>query len=424
MRSLSSLVFLLLLFTALPVEASASSVVINEVAWMGAKIENIEQKNWWRYEWLELYNNTSEAVSLTGWKIELLRTKTDWTLNLTGAISPYGYFLIVSSDKIHPDYDLNYSNLGGKFVNGGQKIILKNNNGEVIDVVDCTSGWFAGNNSTKQAMERKNPETTGDNSVNWQTSQNPGGTPKAENSSFVKEIFTSTGDNEASTETETTTSPLAKQEAEKQKTENYYSNIFFSEILPSPEGADEKEEWIEISNQNSFETDISNWKISDSIGTMTTYSFPEDTKIGANGFLIFSRLTTKITLNNDADGLSLLWPDGKVVASVDYEKAPRGQSYNKTDSGWKWSFFPTPGSQNKIQTASQEKSGGEVNEIPEELDATTTKKLAAVGEQIPNLSKIPAQKTSYSFPLALSLAIFSGFVILFLKTKIKNGKNI
>jgi len=35
-------------------------------------------------------------------------------------------------------------------------------------------------------MERKNPQLSGSDSSNWQTSQNPGGTPKAENSPGAK----------------------------------------------------------------------------------------------------------------------------------------------------------------------------------------------------------------------------------------------
>ena len=108
-----------------------------------------KSKNWWRYEWLELYNNTNQAISLEGWKIELYQIELDWTLELEKEIPANSLFLIVSSDKIASDANLNYSNLGGKFTNSGQKVILKDNLGNIIDYLDCFSfgGWFAGDNT-------------------------------------------------------------------------------------------------------------------------------------------------------------------------------------------------------------------------------------------------------------------------------------
>jgi len=162
--------------------ADPLDLVINEIAWMGTKIEGIESKNWWRYEWLEFYNNTGNKISLSGWKIELYSNDLDWTLPLEGEILAKGYFLVVSSEKIFPEYNLNYSNLSGKFKNSGQKVLLKDGEGKIVDEVNCLSGWFAGNNETKRTMERKDQKISGLDFTNWQTSQNPGGTPKAGNS--------------------------------------------------------------------------------------------------------------------------------------------------------------------------------------------------------------------------------------------------
>jgi len=161
------------------------NVVINEIAWMGTPVQGIESKDWWRYEWLELYNNDGNPVVIDGWRIELYRSDLDFGINLTGTIPANGYFLIVSSDKI-PGYDLNYANLGGKLNNGGQKILLKDNSNTIIDNLDFSSGWPAGDNTTKQTMER--------NTNGWQTSLNAGGTPKAQNSTGATEESSSTSE--------------------------------------------------------------------------------------------------------------------------------------------------------------------------------------------------------------------------------------
>lgn len=175
---IGKLLFLFLLFAPFSVFGQTEkSVVINEIAWMGSSVEGVEQNQWWRYEWLELHNPLDVPVGLDGWTVELSRDKPDFKVSLKGSIDPKGYFLAGASDKIS-NVDLNYKNLAGEFVNSGQKVVLKNNTGEIIDEVDATKGWPAGDNETKRTMER----VAGSDPATWQTSENPGGTPKAQNS--------------------------------------------------------------------------------------------------------------------------------------------------------------------------------------------------------------------------------------------------
>ncbi|MFH1656739.1 MAG: lamin tail domain-containing protein [Candidatus Nealsonbacteria bacterium] len=107
----------------------------------------------------------------------------------------------------------------------------------------------------------------------------------------------------------------------------YPINIVLNELLPSPEGSDAENEWIEIFNQNDFEIDISNWKIQDVEGKTTTYIFPEKTIIPSKEYLVVYRPETKITLNNDKDGLNLIQPNNEIIDSIKYEKAKNNQSY-------------------------------------------------------------------------------------------------
>jgi len=195
---------------------------------------------------------------------------------------------------------------------------------------------------------------------------------------------------------------------------SYPDGIIFSEILPSPEGADETEEWIEVLNQNNFEVLLSDWKITDTVGKITTYSFPKGTKIPPQGFLVLWRPTTKITLNNDGDGLKLIQPDGKIVDEATYEKAPLGQSYNLVNSNWSWSTNLTPGAVNFIPFPHpEEKIGAESLKDKSTTEPETKRELAAIGEQISKPSK-----SLFILLIALSLAISSGIIILVLKKKL------
>jgi len=199
-----------------------------------------------------------------------------------------------------------------------------------------------------------------------------------------------------------------------------FPKIVINELLPSPAGSDATEEWIEIFNPNDFEVNLSGWKIQDTIGKTKIYTFPKETKISAKGFLVLKRPVSKITLNNEGDGLKLTDSDGKTIDEISYQKAEKGKSYNKTplesskedltgqtDSGWIWSNNLTPGSEN-IVPVQKEKP----------LELAEEKGLAAIGEQIP-------RETSFS-PLlvALGIAIFSGIIILILKRKISSKNKI
>lgn len=155
----------------------------------------------------------------------------------------------------------------------------------------------------------------------------------------------------------------------------YPSGIIINKILPNaPLGIKEEEgEYIEILNQNVFEVDLSDWKIEDIVGKTTTYIFPKGTKIKPLGFLVLSRPVSKITLNNDGDGLNLIQPDGKIVDSVKYEKAPSGQSYNRIGSEWSWQPILTSDSTNIILDQKNKKT-----ELLEEVEKEKNKEVMKI----------------------------------------------
>jgi len=386
--------YLIFLFISPCLAANPLDVVINEIAWMGTKVS-------YNDEWIELYNNTNSVINLSGWKLVAKNGKPE--INLSGEIPAKGFYLLERTDDEtvqNIPADQIYT---GALENQGENLELYDNFRNLVDVVNCSSGWFAGDNETKQTMERKFEISTGSDPGNWQTSQNSGGTPKAKNSLIIEL---------PKTEPEPKLTPHEEsqpktQPEEKPKPIIYPSGIIINEILPSPEGPDEKEEWIEILNKNDFEVSLSGWKISDISGKIATYTFPKGTKISAKGFLVLFRPITKITLNNDGDSLNLTQPDGKIIDSVIFEKAPQGQSYNRTETGWVWSNTLTPGSENiipkKILEAKKEKTQESIDE----------KGVAAIGKQVP--------RSLLVFLIALTIAIFSGVIILILKKRIKSG---
>ncbi|MSU54848.1 MAG: lamin tail domain-containing protein [Candidatus Staskawiczbacteria bacterium] len=148
---------------------SPQVVVINEIAWMGTASSAND-------EWMELFNPGDEAISLSGWELE----SADGTpkILLSASIDAHGFYLLertsddsvlgVTADQIYT----------GALGNAGEHMYLRNASGDVIDEVDSSAEWFSGNNTTKQTMQRKDFSISGNSADNWQTSQDPGGSPR------------------------------------------------------------------------------------------------------------------------------------------------------------------------------------------------------------------------------------------------------
>ena len=118
--------------------------------------------------------------------------------------------------------------------------------------------------------------------------------------------------------------------------------ITINEFMANPSGKDEEEEWIEIYNDSDSITDISGWQMDDTASGSSAFIFPKNTLIAPKSYLVFSRQTTKIALNNDADSVKLLMPGGILFQEINYENPPQGKSSARTAEGFVWSE-PTPG---------------------------------------------------------------------------------
>jgi len=196
----------------------------------------------------------------------------------------------------------------------------------------------------------------------------------------------------------------------------YTSGVFINEILPNPKGADETDEWIELYNSNNFVVDLTGWKIQDTAGTAKTYTIG-NLKISAYGFLVLKRPDTKIMLNNDEDGLNLLMPDNRVAFSVNYSKAPLGQSYSRASGTWMWSSILTPGAKNIIPAPAD---NGLQNAKKSDNSNVEAKDLTASLIDSVNQKKIGNSSPWFLFFTVLIATIILATTVLFIKLKFKN----
>lgn len=143
----------------------AKTVVINEIAWMGTASNRSSD------EWIELYNNTGQDIDLSGWNLTISGKEINWD-NTSSTIQANAYYLLErTNDNTVSDITADSIYKGG-MKNSGENLVLSNNNGEIIDQVDNSEGWFAGERDDfYRTMERINANSPGSWQSNWQTSE-------------------------------------------------------------------------------------------------------------------------------------------------------------------------------------------------------------------------------------------------------------
>jgi len=344
-----------------------ASVSFNEIAWMGTSISSTN-------EWIELFNDGVDSVDLSGWKI----TTNDGglSINLSGSIPAQGFYLIErTDDNTVPSVvaDL-VSPFGSGLSNSGEDIVLKDSTGNTIDSLSFSGGWPAGDNTTKDTMQKSN-------SV-WITASS---TPKVQNSGVVQNINSSNRLSNANVSEQTITKKeTAKKEVvpsikisittPKRKIINHVKTLFTPEIIglsgekiyygyfvwsmgdgnsyndrqlkkiehtyntvgvyavtlsyfenswaensiaeitipvevinPKVDIKILSDGSIELSNNNTEDISISNWKITN--GT-NTYTFPRGMMIFSNKKVIISKGVLGFTADNKT---LITYPDGQNV---------------------------------------------------------------------------------------------------------------
>lgn len=114
-------------------------IIFNEIAWSGSSRVCRDR------EWIELYNPSSTVKSLENWTLDIYTSEVTSSVALTGSIEANGYYLISHADifslLITPDVVIPQHT---QISNSGARLVLQNQDGEIIDVVDQSLGWTAG----------------------------------------------------------------------------------------------------------------------------------------------------------------------------------------------------------------------------------------------------------------------------------------
>lgn len=305
-----------------------AQILINELAWMGTENSSSD-------EWIELYNSGEADVDLTDWKLEA--TDGSPSIQLAGTIETGKYFLLERTDDDSvPSVtaDLIYT---GALGNTGEWLKLINSEGITIDEINANEGWPAGDNSTKQPMER-----VGDA---WQTSPDSTGTPKAENSQTETNQDDTNENTDENTQPEDITPPSAGTSVALSKAVK--GDIIITEIFPNPAGIDIEKEFIEIKNVSGRNIDLTNWIIKNL--AKQEFTLPSLT-MTHNSIVVFYRTETRLALNNNKEKITLYNVTGRIINRVEYKSfAAEDMSYQVDENKkWRWSM-PSAGEDNTLE---------------------------------------------------------------------------
>lgn len=276
-------------------------------------------------EWIELYNPHTETLTLTGLQLD----------DAEDGSSPYALSGTLAADSTLligiEDSHLNLNNTE-------DHVRLLGASGEVL------WDYPYSNPAEGSSLIAYNTSTT------WTTEPTPG-----EDNVFIEAI-------EPETSQESSGSEAA--DSDVYQDGDLSESVEITEVFPNPEGPDNEEEWIELTNGGSEAVNLGNWTLADASGK--TYTFPDSTVIQAGETLVLYRTASNISLNNSNESLTLSDFTEEVLSEVSFETSEEDQSYSQIQieevssqqaslSGlgnpvltlWQW-VTPSPGLQNPV----------------------------------------------------------------------------
>jgi len=299
-------------------QAKHTPLLINEVAWMG------DRKNQ-KHEWVELKNISEKQVPLSNWQFFDLSKRTNTFLS--GLISP-GSFLLLTREGLGNVSSTQH--FLGTLNNNQEKLFLFDNECNLIDSVSAEPSWPAGDNETKQTMERNSDLT-------WYTSSLVGGTPRGENTleKITNNKLQITNNNQKNKNNLEPTADNTQQiiDNEKQNTiaKDYESTVYISEVMAG-RSDNGNYEFIELFNDSDNQVDLTGWSIKkeSSTGKETTLiskNYFEGKIIPPSEFLL---LANEGGYTGDVSP-DILWPKSYTLAYTKNALVLYDESSNKIE---------------------------------------------------------------------------------------------
>ncbi len=391
----------LILFILIPAFASGS-VVVNEVAWMGTT-------NSANDEWVELYS--TDGADFTDWHLVTQDGAMD--IALSGSVLAGGYFLIertddttvpsITADVVAP--------FGSGLSNSGEVLILKNSSGIEIDRMDASGGWPAGDNTTKETMQKSpsgwitgsaTPKTANvsagsDDSSSQSSSDSDSGQENKVDEPYVQpedlpRIKVDAGSDQSAAVGEQIQFRPHAWGLDNKALENaryvwnfgdgatyegqnvghvyMFPGTYIARLVVSSgkysawndvqvmvtenamfisEVMPGEAGWIEFQNAGDKPIHLGGWIIQTN---HVRFDIPLGTTLAPNSFAVLSAATTRIVLEASGDRVNLFYPNGTYASGFSYTFAVPQNKSASNNSGVSVFTEPTPGSSNKLEAVS------------------------------------------------------------------------
>ena len=169
-----------------PQEIKANDIIINEIYADPTPTIGLPE-----VEYIELYNRTDTTIDLTDWTLTIGTTEKAFPLS---KIEPDSFVILIKESAID-SFSNTISKIGFSSIsltNGGSNIILKDNNGKLINAISYTDKWYNDDNKNEGgwSIEQINPNLYCEEQNNWRASiANIGGTPGTQNSVFGESVY-------------------------------------------------------------------------------------------------------------------------------------------------------------------------------------------------------------------------------------------
>ncbi|MCB9834630.1 lamin tail domain-containing protein [Candidatus Nomurabacteria bacterium] len=161
-----------------------------------------------------------------------------------------------------------------------------------------------------------------------------------------------------------------------------YPPIVLSEIVGKP--SDGNQEFVEIKNLFDHPVFLEGWQIVDQ--SEKAYTF-DKVVIDPGQYLAIGKDTSKLSLNNDQETISLLDPTGTIVDQTSYQNAQTDASWGWSETGWQWLETPTP---------------SQPNALPVSIEATQTSDNSAKSSSGSNSSGSQSDQSSSDQSIGLN----------------------
>lgn len=426
-RLIIFLVFLISIFFISSVTA-AGQIIINEIMYDLPGADGIDAQHTHSHEWIEIKNISGSEINLSGWKFNDGSNHNLIAPPDKGGqgslVIPAGGFAILADDAItflsdHPGFSGTVIDTVMSLNNTADILKILNADGQVIDEISYTKEIGAAGDG--YALERVN-----DYSTQFCVSQYLGGSAGLAN---VPNCFVATptpnptptptpiptinptptlpptgGPTPTSSPIQSLAASLMPSPASTSVSETTTISLNINEFIPNPDGSDEENEWIEIYNAGETEVSLSGWKLTDA--SDKKYNFTNE-KINSKEYLVLTRPQTKITINNDAETLSLISPKGEVISQIQYSGGSQeGYSFARyAKNDWRWTNLLTPGEVNEF-SKEQNKNNSTVENKADISLSPFPSVIPLSAEEASSLHKIIFIALGVGFVFSIAVLIF------------------